>query len=160
MSFRNFERGNICRKSRERAGKSVEASAGFVEVSTRMIHQYESGDSEVPEAKLLKMAECYGDPLLPYNYWAMTSEIAKHYGFGPFEEDNVYAAALGAADDFNQLSQKRERFIEIMKDALVIGEEHDDFSEIDKTTADCAKKMIFLRFIATRKEKTATAMAV
>ncbi|TCL74192.1 helix-turn-helix protein [Hydrogenispora ethanolica] len=153
--------GDVCRSSREQTPKfTIERAAEKLGVDSRTLRRYEAGETEVPEDILIAMSKIYGDPLLPWNYWTRSSLIAKHYGMKPFEENNVYAAALSAADDLNQLSQRRERFIEIMKDACVIENEHNDFREIDATAADCAKKMIYLRFVAAKKEKTATAMAV
>lgn len=153
MSIRNFERGNLCRRSRERSGKRIEATADFLEVSTRMINLYESGESKVLETKLLKMAEFYSDPLLPYNYWATNSLIAKHYGFKPYEQKSVFEATIEAGNSFNVISHEREEFMAIMEDGEIGSNERGKYEEIVKATRKSSMAVLFLDVLVNQKEK-------
>jgi len=163
MNFRNsgtFERGDLCRKSREQANVSIPVIAEFLKLSTRMIDFYEAGESPVPDDKLLKMAELYGDPLLPWNYWTINSPIAKHYGFKPFTDKTIYSAAIEAGNSFNVISRDREDFMVIMEDGRIDDNERPKYEEIVGASKKASLAVLFLDLILNRKEKTALQEAV
>ncbi len=151
-----FRGGEICKKSRIQANLTIEESAAMLNFSPRMISFYESGTHEISESDLLEMASAYNDPLLPYNYWAANSLIAKHYGFSPIPEASFSDIALKVANGFNRIANGRERFLDMVADAKIDVKEVSEFKEISLMVEDVSQGMTFLKLITGRlkaKEK-------
>lgn len=156
----NCQKGDVCKRSRERSGlKSNEAAQEF-NISTRTLDRYEAGEYDIPEDVLIQMSKTYHDPFLPWNYLVLTNPIAQYYGLKPFEEASFSTVALRIINGLNIISREREEFAEITADEKVDSEEDPRFTEIISTVESVSQGMAFLKLINAAKEKTTFAKAV
>jgi transcriptional regulator with XRE-family HTH domain len=154
----NKKAGMICKKSRMQARVTITDAADKLGFGTRNIERYESGDYPVSDETLLKMAEIYNDPVLPWNYWTAGSLIAQHHDLKPIENTNFCEAALNAIGEFSEVVKDKDSLISILSDSKVEPQEQSKFITIFGRLSNLYQKVNFLKMIA-EKEKTATAIA-
>lgn len=141
----NCQSGAICKKARIRSNIIADNASLELNLSSRMLGRYEAGEYVVPEDILLKMAELYNDPLLPWNYWAASSLVAQCYGIKPIDDANFSAVALRVVNGLNKLSNKREDFAEIVADEKIELKEKVEFEEISAMIENLSRGVTFLR---------------
>jgi transcriptional regulator with XRE-family HTH domain len=147
--------GDVCKKARLRVNMVTENASESLNLSSRMLGRYEAGEYIVPEDVLIRMAELYNDPLLPWNYWAVNSLIAKQYGIRPIQDVNFSAVALRVINGLNKLSNKREDFAEIISDEMIEPKEKVEFEEIIAMVESVSQGVTFLKLTGSfgKKEK-------
>lgn len=126
------ENKNIYQESREKCGFTREVAAEKLEfISRSRIEKIEYEKSAPHPDEVLAFAECYNNPALCNYFCSHDCPIGQKY-VPEITEKNLSQITLEMLAALNELTERKDRFINIAADEHISPEELPDFMEIKK----------------------------
>ena len=121
---------NMYFQSREKAGLTRDAASELMEfISSDRIERIESGKSEPHPDEILKMSECYNDPLMANHYCTSECPIGRKY-IPQVTDAELAAIVLQIMDSINGLSESKNKLVSITSDGVISDDEKPEFEAI------------------------------
>ncbi len=135
----NSKYENIYKIARINAGMKREPAAEELNIATRTLDKYESGELKVPDDVVKKMCFLYQNSFLAYRH-LQKSELGE---FLPaISETNLSAATVTVMDGYNDFTDIYKNLIKMVSDGKITKDEKCDWKEAKEQAFDLAAALI------------------